>query len=460
MSGTPLHAAVVGMGATTNGKGYWLVASDGGIFAFGDAPFLGSTGSLHLNKPIVGMAATPDGKGYWLVAADGGIFAFGDAPFLGSTGSLHLNKPIVGMAATADGKGYWLVASDGGVFSYGDAKFFGSSGGTHLDKPIVGMAATADGKGYWLVASDGGVFSYGDAKFYGSTGSLRLDAPIVGLATTADGKGYWLAASDGGVFSYGDAPFRGDASGDVPVGERITAIATGPGSGAEVAGGGDFTTPVISGNAPYAQGAIGYDISWPQCGGRYPPPAAVAVVGVNGGAAFSANPCFASEASWGGPNLSVYINVNSPQGSDKSQWGQGPAGNCVVGNLTCESYNYGYNTALLSITSANAAGHGSRTWWLDVETDSYWTSDTAANDQVIAGAVAAVHHSGYVAAIYSTNYQWGQIAGTYVPSVPAWYPTGVATPTPHAWCANTSFAGGPIYLVQRAAGSYDGDYSC
>ena len=31
------------------------------------------------------MAATPDGKGYWLVAKDGGIFAFGDAHFYGST---------------------------------------------------------------------------------------------------------------------------------------------------------------------------------------------------------------------------------------------------------------------------------------------------------------------------------------------------------------------------------------
>jgi hypothetical protein len=32
------------------------VASDGGIFSFGDAPFLGSTGNIHLNKPIAGMA--------------------------------------------------------------------------------------------------------------------------------------------------------------------------------------------------------------------------------------------------------------------------------------------------------------------------------------------------------------------------------------------------------------------
>jgi len=72
------------------------VASDGGIFAFGDAGFYGSTGSLTLNKPITGMTTTPDGKGYWLVASDGGIFAFGDAGFYGSTGSLALNKPVVG----------------------------------------------------------------------------------------------------------------------------------------------------------------------------------------------------------------------------------------------------------------------------------------------------------------------------------------------------------------------------
>ena len=100
---------------------------------------------MTLNQPIVGMASTPTGNGYWLVASDGGIFAFGDAAFHGSTGAMHaepadrrhgrdahrrrllarrlrrrhlllrrrarssarpapctLNQPIVGMAATAD----------------------------------------------------------------------------------------------------------------------------------------------------------------------------------------------------------------------------------------------------------------------------------------------------------------------------------------------------------------------
>ncbi len=119
------------------------------------------------------MAATPDGGGYWLVASDGGIFSYGDAHFYGSTGSIHLNKPIVGMAATPDGGGYWLVASDGGIFSYGDAAFYGSRGGQPLNKPIVGMASSASGHGYWLVASDGGIFNYGDAGFDGSAGLAR-----------------------------------------------------------------------------------------------------------------------------------------------------------------------------------------------------------------------------------------------------------------------------------------------
>ena len=55
---------------------------------------------MPLNKPVVGMAATPDGGGYWEVATDGGIFNYGDAAFEGSLGSTHLNAPVVGIAAS------------------------------------------------------------------------------------------------------------------------------------------------------------------------------------------------------------------------------------------------------------------------------------------------------------------------------------------------------------------------
>jgi hypothetical protein len=84
---------------------YYLVASDGGIFAFpsgpGGLPFYGSTGAINLNKPIVGMAVVQGG--YYLGASDGGIFAYptgaGGLPFYGSTGGTALNAPIVGVAS-------------------------------------------------------------------------------------------------------------------------------------------------------------------------------------------------------------------------------------------------------------------------------------------------------------------------------------------------------------------------
>jgi hypothetical protein len=209
--GIHLNRPVVGSTLTTDGGGYWEVASDGGLFNFGNAAFLGSMGGHPLNAPIVGMAATPDGRGYWMVASDGGIFSFGDAGFFGSAGGLPLVRPIVGMASTPSGHGYWLVASDGGIFSYGDASFQGSMGGHPLNSPIVGMAADAATGGYWEVAADGGIFSF-SAPFFGSTGSLHLNAPIVGMEASRNGSGYRFVATDGGVFTY-NAPFYGSMGG-------------------------------------------------------------------------------------------------------------------------------------------------------------------------------------------------------------------------------------------------------
>ena len=110
MGGTPLAKPIVGMASDNHGA-YWLVASDGGVFAFGGAGFFGSTGGIMLNKPIVG-----------------------------SMGGTRLNKPIVSIVPASDGKGYRLVASDGGVFVFGSATFNRSLGGTKLNKPIVGGA--------------------------------------------------------------------------------------------------------------------------------------------------------------------------------------------------------------------------------------------------------------------------------------------------------------------------------
>ena len=210
---------VVAMASDPATGGYWVVASDGGVFSF-NAPFYGSAGALPLARPVVGATATPDGGGYWLVASDGGVFSYGDAGFYGSEGGRHLNQPIVGMTATPDGGGYWLVASDGGIFAFGDAGFFGSTGSMHLNRPVVGMAVAPGGGGYWLVASDGGLFSFGDAGFDGAaTGLLRRGA--VGMDVSNAG-GYWIVSADGGVYAFGGAPFSGSVYVPPMVGEVIT----------------------------------------------------------------------------------------------------------------------------------------------------------------------------------------------------------------------------------------------
>ncbi|MGH9000563.1 MAG: hypothetical protein ACRDY7_14390 [Acidimicrobiia bacterium] len=198
------HAAAATGPASVNG--YWLVASDGGIFSYGNAAFHGSTGGMRLNQPILGMARTASGPGYWLVASDGGIFTFGDAAFFGSTGAIRLNQPVVGMAPTPSGRGYWLVASDGGIFTFGDAAFFGSGGNS--GKTFAGMAQTPTGGGYWLATTGGEVMAFGDAP---RIGSASTSSKVVAVSATPSGRGMWLAANDGGVFSLGDAGFFGSA---------------------------------------------------------------------------------------------------------------------------------------------------------------------------------------------------------------------------------------------------------
>jgi hypothetical protein len=82
----PVAASVSGAAVTATGDGGWQVGLDGGVFAFGKAPFEGSLPGIGVtpNAPIVAITRTPDGNGYWLLGSDGGVFAFGDAGFYGS----------------------------------------------------------------------------------------------------------------------------------------------------------------------------------------------------------------------------------------------------------------------------------------------------------------------------------------------------------------------------------------
>ena len=114
--------------------GYWLVGGPRGDLYVRFGPVLRIDRILRLQRPVAGIAPTQDQGGYWLVASDGGIFSFGDAGFYGSIPGLgyfpagtpgnvkRLNAPVVGMVPSTDGGGYFMVASDGGVFAFGDAQ--------------------------------------------------------------------------------------------------------------------------------------------------------------------------------------------------------------------------------------------------------------------------------------------------------------------------------------------------
>ena len=119
---------------------------------FGTARYLGRVPKqAGVGSAVVAMATTPDGRGYWLVASDGAVFRYGDARYYGPWSRRQRHGDIVAMAAAPDGGGYWLVSSGGAVFKYGDARFYGAASSFIRRNPIVAVAATPDGHGYWLL---------------------------------------------------------------------------------------------------------------------------------------------------------------------------------------------------------------------------------------------------------------------------------------------------------------------
>ena len=114
----------------------------------------------------------PTAPGYWLVASDGGIFTYGDAQFYGldrghppqqADRRAWRRRPT----ATATGSSRPTAASSPTATR--------SSGARPAAWPSTSPSSawrprpTADG--YWLVAQDAGVFTYGDAQFSGSAQS-------------------------------------------------------------------------------------------------------------------------------------------------------------------------------------------------------------------------------------------------------------------------------------------------
>jgi Peptidase A4 family len=214
-----LQRPVVGIVPTADHGGYWLDASDGGVFAYGDTQFYGSIPGLglhpagsglpsSLNAPIVGMVPSIDDNGYFMVASDGGVFAFGDAHFAGSCPGIGgCSGKAVAVMPDASGNGYWLVTSTGSIYTFGDAPYFGAPGhGT-----VTSAVPSPDGSGYQVLLANGQVYSYGDAAAAGSPPATDFNGfdPATSIFSTSDGAGYWVSSGLGAVYSFGDAPNDG-----------------------------------------------------------------------------------------------------------------------------------------------------------------------------------------------------------------------------------------------------------
>jgi hypothetical protein len=229
-----LQRPVVGIVPTADRGGYWLDASDGGIFAFGDAGFYGSIPGLglspadsglpnSLNAPIVGMVPSATGHGYFMVASDGGVFAFGDARFAGSCPGIGgCAGAAVAVMPDATGNGYWLVTQSGHVYTFGDAPYYGAPASQAA--PVTSAVRTPDGGGYWVLFANGAIAYFGDAGNFGSPASqMGGFNPANAIFTTADGGGYWVGAADGAVANFGDAPNDGSMLGTALNGSIIAA---------------------------------------------------------------------------------------------------------------------------------------------------------------------------------------------------------------------------------------------
>jgi hypothetical protein len=192
--------------------GYWLVAGDGGVFAFGAAPYGGSVAAVFAGTKTAGVTGVARAiRGYWLVTASGGVFPLGGAPYLGSVASLNLSagsSPTI--SPSPAGTGYYIVAPWGDVFAFGAARFEGSCDRARCgESPVVALVPDASGRGYWLVFANCKVVSFGDAAALSNAAcrdaAQAPQARVAGAGRAPDGRGFWVLLSDGRIYAVGDA---------------------------------------------------------------------------------------------------------------------------------------------------------------------------------------------------------------------------------------------------------------
>ena len=235
----------------------------------------------------------------------------------------------------------------------------------------------------------------------------------------------------------------------------------------------------------------GLDVSWPQCDDELPDAFAFAIVGVNGGRVYSANPCLATDADgagqleWAGREVQLYANTGNPGPRLSQFWpdgqrdprecrGDGPFS--AADTPDC-AYLYGWNAAadsyriaLEAFISAGWADANAEalpwatTWWLDVETANSWRFDRRLNVATLQGARDFLE-SMEVAEIgfYSTPRMWEQLIGSTdaFADHPAWHAGARDREDARQRCEDEpAFTGGELRMVQWVENGLDHNLPC
>jgi hypothetical protein len=230
----PTGSSVAGIAALADGRGYYVLRSDGEVDAFGAATRYGSVpGHLALGVTATGIALDPATGGYWVLDSMGQIFAF-HAPYLGRVvvrpGGWGQYPAAVAISATGDGSGYYVLRADGTVVAF-RAPFYGDlSHRLHYGAtaPVVATSLATDPTtgGYYVLTSVGGVYSF-HAPFFGAPAATGAARPLVqsaGIVVGRGGRGYAVAQADGDVLRFG-ATGRGGRAVLLPAGATAVAAA-------------------------------------------------------------------------------------------------------------------------------------------------------------------------------------------------------------------------------------------
>jgi hypothetical protein len=396
------------------------------------------------------------------------------------------SRPTVGTTVTAYPRGSRastspVVSARGGSASGVAVVAVGSHGDVILRNAHGHATLRADVEGYWTKDPTGSSFrSVTPTELYEGTApanawrSVRV-AGRVGLPSPAGLSAAVLSVTVGpptAAASLTVAPARAGfpSSGpiSVPAHRSVTTTVLARLTGRDVH---IYATRrmriTISVVGWYGATARGVDVNANSstCRTSLPSGAGFAVIGANNGKPYNSPDaaCFTSDTTLA-KNLPAapeyYMNLANPGKASTGNWNNGGPRACHVAHnydAGC-AYDYGYLAAAQAVGFARAHGMaaGSR-WWIDVETDNSWGSNSvgqpghhAANAADITGALHYLAVHGFPAGIYTETTWWTLITGgsTAFSHVPVWGGGAGSPKNARANCKPVSITGGPALLAQ------------